>query len=62
MNTDNAYTYHWTPRVEKMTDEERRKRTATHPVKDWREGIYKGNKMEAPRGDDPIILSKGLAT
>jgi len=43
-----------------LTDEERIRRTATHPQMSWKEGIYKGNKMEAPRGRDPVILSKGF--
>jgi len=52
---------HWLPTPEILTPEEKVRRTATHPQMSWKEGIYKGNKMEAPRGEDPVILSKGFA-
>jgi len=50
------------PPEDGLTDKERIRRTATHPQMNWKEGIYKGNKMEAPRGADPCIQSKDFTT
>jgi len=48
------------PPEDGLTDEERIRRTATHAQMSWKEGVYKGNSMPAPRGADPVILSKGF--
>ena len=43
-----------------LTDDERTRRTATHPTNDWRVGHYAGMRMTPPRGPEPVeILSKG---
>jgi len=47
------------PAEDGLTAKERLRRTATHPQMSWKVGHYAGHKMEAPRGADPVIKSRG---